>query len=198
MTGLEKIIQAIEADAKAQAKIILDAANKEAEEILADAKAQAEGKKAEIAAKSDMDVRSVLSRAESGARLQERKLILDAKQQVISEILAKAKDKLCNLPDSDYFNVILQIIKKHAHKKSGKIVFSATDLKRIPKDFSVAIQNTLTAVPGAALTVAEETAILDGGFILIYGDVEENCSFDALFSAAKEELQDKVNAFLYE
>lgn len=198
MTGLEKIIQAIDAEAEAGAKVILDQARADAEEILKTAKAQAEQKCAEIAEKSDMDVKSVLSRAESGAKLQERKLILEAKQKVIGEILTKAMNKLKTLPDTEYFEVILDIIKKHAHKQAGEIVFSNKDQKRLPKDFTYALDSALASMPGAKLSVAERTAEIDSGFILVYGDIEENCSFEALFLAAKEELQDKVNAFLYE
>ena len=198
MTGLEKIIQTIEADARVAADAIISQANTEADGITAAARAQVERKCAEIAMKSELDVKSVLGRAESGAALQEKKFILDAKQQTISDIIAKAKDKLLNLPDSGYFDVILQIIKNHAHKKAGKIVFSAADLKRMPKDYNSAINNVLSSIPGASLTIADESAELTGGFILVYGDIEENCSFDALFSAAKDDLQDKVNALLFE
>ena len=198
MTGLEKIIQTIEADAKAAAEVTISQANTVADGIMVAARAQAEKKCAEIAKKSELDVKSVLSRAESGAALQEKKFILDAKQQTISDIIAKAKDKLLTLPDSDYFDVILKIVKNHAHNKAGKIVFSAVDLKRMPKDYNSAIKNVLTSIAGASLTIADETAELQGGFILVYGDIEENCSFNALFSAAKDDLQDKVNALLFE
>jgi V/A-type H+-transporting ATPase subunit E len=50
---------------------------------------------------------------------------------------------------------------------------------------------------GASLTLSEKTAAIDGGFLLIYGEIEENCSFDALFSASRENMQDQVNAFLF-
>lgn len=198
MTGLEKIIQAIEADAKANADQIIVQAKKEAEQLITAAREEAEKKCVEIASKSEADVKSVLSRAESGAKLQEKKLILNTKQQMINEIIGKAMEKLMTLPDKEYFDMILQIVKKHAHKKSGKIVLSSVDLKRMPKNFNASLQNVLDKMPGASLTVSEETANIGSGFILVYGDVEENCSFDALFSEAKEDLQDKVNAFLFE
>lgn len=198
MTGLEKIIQTIEADAKAAAEVITSQAKFDADEITAAARVHADKLYAEITMKSELEVKSVLSRAESGAALQEKKLILDAKQQTISDIIAKAKDKLLTLPDSGYFDVLLEIIKKHAHNKAGQIVLSAADLNRIPKDYNTAIMNILSSIPGASLTIADEAAELEGGFILVYGDIEENCSFDALFSAAKDDLQDKVNALLFE
>ena len=50
---------------------------------------------------------------------------------------------------------------------------------------------------GAALTVSSETRDIDGGFVLTYGGIEENCSFDALFDSAHEMLQDKVQEILF-
>ena len=39
--------------------------------------------------------------------------------------------------------------------------------------------------------------IINGGFVLTYGGIEENCSIDALFDAAHEVLQDKVQEILF-
>lgn len=198
MTGLEKILKAIESDSKAQAETVILQAKQEAEEIMEAAKKEAEKKCAQIAENSDADVKAVISRAESAASLQERKMILDAKQQIISNIIADARNYLVKLPDSDYLEIILEMVKRHAHKKAGKILFTETDKRRLPQDFNSRLKAALSELPGASLVLAEETASIDGGFLLKYGDIEENCSFDALFDAAKEALQDRVNTLLFE
>lgn len=197
MTGLEKILKAIEADADKNADEIIGKANREAEEIMAAAEQEAEKKCSEIAIKSEMDRKAVISRAESAASLQEKKIILDAKQQMISNIITSARNSLTILPDSEYIQVILRMVKKYAHQKSGVILFSAADKKRLPSDFDALLKNILSDKTGASLTVSVEIVNLEGGFILKYGDIEENCSFDAIFGAAKEELQDKVNTLLF-
>ncbi len=198
MTGLEKIIKAIEADARANADKILAEAREEAEKILSLAKEEAERSCAKIAEKPASEAKAILSRAESGARLIKRQMILDAKQKMINEVILKAKEKLTSLLDTDYFEIILQIVKKHAHAQPGIIMFSQTDLDRMPKKFEKSLNAAIKEIQNASLTISEEDARVDGGFILVYGDIEENCSFDALFGNAKEELQDKVNAFLFE
>lgn len=198
MTGLEKILKAIEAEASANAEAVIHQAQKQADDVTQAAKIEADKKCAEIAVKSEIDVKAVLSRAESAAQLQEKKKILDAKQQIISSIITNAKNSLAVLPDSEYMEIILRMVKKYAHKKPGIILFTAADRKRLPENMEVLIQTALAEKIGASLTVSEEIATIDGGFILKYGDIEENCSFDALFSAAKEELQDKVNKILFE
>jgi V/A-type H+/Na+-transporting ATPase subunit E len=198
MTGLEKILKAIEEEAKSSADAYLAQAKQEADEITEAARKEAEKKCAEIAAKSETDIKAVLSRAESAAALQEKKIILEAKQQMINEVITSARNSLTNLSDSEYVEVILRMVQKYADQKPGQILFSAADRMRLPGDFTASLAKALTGKSGASLTISNETANINGGFVLKYGEVEENCSFDALFSAAKEELQDKVNSVLFE
>jgi V/A-type H+-transporting ATPase subunit E len=138
-----------------------------------------------------------MSRAQSSAMLQEKKLILEAKQQIITDIIASAKDHLLNLSDEEYFISIISMIKRYTLPEAGQILFSTKDNKRLPVQFEDFINSSLTDKMGAALTISKEARDINGGFILIYGDVEVNCSFDALFFAAKENLQDKVRALLF-
>jgi V/A-type H+-transporting ATPase subunit E len=197
MTGLEKILNAIEADAKHAADVVLKQAKQEAEQIMATAKALADEKCAEIASRAELDVQAAISRGESAAALQEKKALLDAKQHLISDIIGKARKSLDSLPEQEYTELILKLVSKYAHQKPGKILFSAADKKRLPADIDKRIKDALAGKKKAELTVSEENAEISGGFLLVYGDIEENCTFDALFEAAREDLQDKVNAFLF-
>ena len=197
MTGLEKILKVIEDEAASNAQTILNQANKEAEAILLSAKLEAEKKCAEIAAKSEADVKDIVSRAKSAAALLQKKAVLDAKQRIITNVIENAKNALIGLKDKEYVEVILRMVSKYAHNKPGKILFTAADKKRFPADFEATLNKSLAEKQGAVLTISDEVARIDGGFILEYGDIEENCSFEALFSAAKEDLQEKVNAFLF-
>ena len=198
MTGLEKILKAIEADARNEADAVIAKAKSEADEILAAAKREAQLRSRQIAEKSEADVKAVLSRAESSAALQEKKILLDAKQQIISNIITSARNKLEQLPNSVYTDIILSIIKKYAHNEPGKIIFSDTDRKRLTPDFAERLVQALRDKPGATLSIAEDKLSFEGGFLLVYGDIEENCSFDAMFAEEKDTLQDKVNSLLFD
>jgi V/A-type H+-transporting ATPase subunit E len=198
MTGLEKILKAIEEDASANAEAILAEAQKEADEITSTAKLEAEKKCIEITAKSASDVKAALSRAESAARLQEKETILDAKQHIISNIITSSRNSIDEMSVSEYTELMLRMITKYAHKAAGIIFLSAEDKKRLPSDFEGKIKQSLKGKTGASLTISEKTLDLKGGFVLKYDDIEENCSFDAMFSAEKEKLQDKVNKLLFE
>lgn len=198
MTGLDQILKEIEVQAQAKADTVIAQANRNAEEILNKADLEAAKICSQIADKSAADVKSAVNRFESAAALQEKKIYLEAKQEIIINIIKKAKMSLVNLSDKEYTEMILQMIKKYAHKAHGEIIFSETDKNRLVKDFNQLLTDTLSDIPGAQLSLSDKNANIEGGFILEYGDIEENCSFDAIFSAAQDDLIDKVNCMLFE
>lgn len=197
MTGLDKILKHIEDNATDSAQAIIDKAKEKADEIMANARKEGQQRCEDIRKQSELDIKSLESRGRSAALLQEKKLILEAKQQIISDIINKAQDLLLTQSDEEYFNTILKMVVKHALPQEGIIIFSQKDYKRLPEQFEYRINASLTDTIGATLRIGEETKDINGGFILKYGDIEENCSFDALFFAAKENLQDKVREVLF-
>ena len=50
---------------------------------------------------------------------------------------------------------------------------------------------------GAELTFPDKTDDIKNGFILRYGLIEINCSFDSIIDENREELKEKVNAILF-
>ena len=193
MTGLEKIVQQIQSEAQQAADAVIAQANAEAADIIQKAKEEGTAQIASIEAQSKTDADNVLSAAKSAAALQIRRAVLEAKQEIIGKVIETTQKSIYGLPDDEYFALILKMVKKYALPERGEILFSASDLKRLPTDFSAKIAE---AAP-AELTVSKETRKIDGGFVLIYGGVEENCSFEALFYAARENLQDKVQELLF-
>lgn len=193
MTGLEKIVQQIQSEAQQAADAVIAQANAEAADIIQKAKEEGTAQIASIEAQSKTDADNVLSAAKSAAALQIRRAVLEAKQEIIGKVIETTQKSIYGLPDDEYFALILKMVKKYALPERGEILFSASDLKRLPTDFSAKIAE---AAP-AELIVSKETRKIDGGFVLIYGGVEENCSFEALFYAARENLQDKVQELLF-
>ncbi len=198
MTGLEKIITQIIDDAKANAQKAKAAAEEEASNILASAKTQREEQVAQIQADTQAQVAAIGAHAQSGAKLKQRQTLLSAKQQLIREIIQSAKDSLLELDDGAYFRLIFQMAAKFALPQQGKLILNEKDLGRAPKDFNAQLEAAVKAIPGAALSLSDSTRPIDGGFVLDYDGIEENCSFDALFYSSQEDLQDKVQELLFQ
>ena len=196
MTGLDKIVEQILAEAQGEAEKITTDAKAEADKLLADAKAEAEKIKLQSDARIETDKAGKSARAKSSADLKKRQAILKAKQAIISDIIDKAYRQVLNLDEAEYFDLMLRMISKYAQSKSGQIFFAEADLKRLPKGYDKEIEKAAQTNAGT-LAVAETSRNIDGGFILNYGGIEVNCSFKAIFSSEKEKLADKVNAFLF-
>lgn len=194
--GLDKIISQIKEEAGAAAESLLAKAKEEAagvesttDETISRITKEAEEKCASI--KED-----ILKKNSSAARMQRQREVLFAKQETIEETIGAAKDSLCGLEDAAYFELIEKLLKKHAHSESGEIRLNQKDLGRLPEGFETKIEEIAKEKNGS-LTLSKEPCAIDGGFVLVYGGVEENCSFDALFAQAKEQLQDKLHGLLF-
>lgn len=196
MTGLEKITSEIKADADKSVAAIIDKANAEASGILASAEKEA----AEAVAKINHDVSVRLSAskstAESAAALRKRRLILEEKQKLIGEVIEEAKNLIYALPDNVYFEKILKLAEKNVNPAEGTIIFNAKDLSRLPADFETKL-NVVAVAKGGKLTVSKETRPIDGGFVLLYEGIDQNCSITSLFETHIESVQDKIQKLLF-
>lgn len=196
MTGLDKIIKQIQDDSEANVNNIISAAQAKADEITEAAKNKAEGEAKEIIEKATKDAEIILSRVESTNNIDVKNSVLLRKQALIKSAVESAEKALYELPESEYFDLILKIVSKYAPKKSGTVKFNKKDLARLPEDFKTKMTAALNS-SDAVLEISDEAADIDGGFILCYGGIEENCSIKALFESAADELSDKAHTLLF-
>ena len=196
MTGLEKMKSQILDEANRSAGEILEQAKKEADAVMAEARKNAEAECQRISEKSEADAESLKGRAESSCDLQKRKAVLKAKQEVISEILKRAYKKRLASDTETYFDIIRKMLNKYVLPEEGEICFSSDDKKRMPDGFEKEIA-AIAAAKGGKLIVSKEERNIQGGFVLIYGGIEENCTFKAMFDSRRGERSDKVHALLF-
>ena len=198
MAGLDKIIDHIKNDADRSANEIIDGAKSEADRIISAAKAEAKKQCDYLEAQSKSAVADTIKRGDSAAELKEKRMILEAKQEIIDQVISDALVHLEGLPEGEYFDAILKMIGKYSLAKEGEIVFSQKDKNRLPSGFEAKIKDALNGKPGAQLTISNNKRNIQSGFVLVYGDIEENCSFEAIFAELHDTLQDKVGAMLFE
>ena len=196
MAGLDKMISQILEDASREASVITKKAQEEADAILAKAeeeikKMESDSKEKQMAMKKSQEERTL-----SSSQLKKRQTILLAKQQIISDMIGSAYEELLSLNDDAYFVMIEKMLQKFVLAKAGQIYFSEKDLKRMPSGFEAKIEEIASKNSGS-LTLVKEGKDVDGGFILVYGGVEENCTFKALLNAKRDELADKVQRLLF-
>lgn len=196
MSGLDKIKSQILEEAECTAKARLAEATASAEKITADVKAEVQAESERMEQKSEAAVKNYAERVASACDMRRKKAVLTAKQEVISEVLEKAYGKVVELPDEAYFELLRKMLEKYAQPADGEIVLSAADTKRMPEGFDKEIQKIAEA-KGGMLKVSGETKEMEGGFILVYGGIEENCTIRAMFDAKRDELSDQVQKLLF-
>ena len=196
MTGLDKIKQNILDEAAEAAKASMDEAKAKASQIEEEDKADAEKKCAEISQKTEAQLVQIKERAKSSMELERSRKMLETKQALIAEVIDNAKTQIRELPDEEYFALLLKIADKAIHEGEGVISLSSKDLARMPKDFEDKIK-AIAEDRQANMSVSKDAIDVEDGFVLSYGGIEENCTLEAIFADKKEELSDLVQKLLF-
>ena len=119
MTGLDKITSQIQDEAEASAKERLDAANKEAEQILADAQAACKVMEQEALEKAAAEKANQDGRAHSAAEQKRKTALLQTKQEIIAEVIGKAYETLKNEDTKSYFLTMEKLLNTYVLAESG-------------------------------------------------------------------------------
>ncbi len=196
MAGLDNMKHQILDEAQTAADRKVQEANAQADEIIDQAKAEAAKISESIFQKSEAEVENYRERILSSIDLQKRTKILEAKQEMIGEVLDKSYESLAGMEPEAYFNMLLKLLGKYALPQEGEIFFSQADIKRMPSGYEAEIMKAAKA-KGGSLKVSEEGRNIENGFVLAYGGIEENCTLRAMFDEKRDELSDKVRELLF-
>ena len=193
MNGIDKITQRIGADTQAEIDRILADAAAQAEAAADKFRTQAEAEDRDLLAKSERAAAEREERLVSAAQMEARKTVLAAKQAVMEETYAKALEKLRNLPEARYVEVLTELLLQAAPHGVGEVLCSAQDRETVGQ----AAVDAANGKSGGKLTLSGETAPIQGGFILKDGNVEVNCAFDTLVRLQKAETAGQVAQRLF-
>ncbi len=196
MTGLEKMKSQILDEANESAQTKISEAKTQADNILADARAEAEKSKDSISRKSDEEIAAHKERVESSEDLQRRTKLLEAKQQMIADVLDRAYESMQNMEPEAYFSMMEKLVDKYALPEAGELALSPADAARMPAGFEERVDE-IARGKGGSLTIAKETRKIDNGFVLVYGGIEENCTLEAIFDAERDDLSDIAQKILF-
>ncbi len=186
--------------------------------LQAQARAQADKERGEILARGQRAAAERLERLKSAAQMERRKLELSAKQEVLTEAFDQALERLCTLPDEEYIQLltalVLRAVTTGDRSRIGKAVVVAAN-EALVKEVAPELPDSLTdskvgaflgkmvnsataQITGTGLlTLSEETRPIRGGFILVDGPVEVNCSFEAMLRLQREKLEKPAAEILF-
>ncbi len=227
MNGLDKITARITADAQAQAEAILTEGRAQARAVREQWEEKAAREREAILRQGEKAAQERLERLDSVAQMEGKRLLLAARQEMISKAFDAALEELLSLPQEEYIELLAILCVKAASTGREEIVFSPKDKDKVgdkvakraneilakqvaPKLPQEATQGKLGAILEAAvntvsafargtamLTVAEETRDIKGGIILRSEGVEVNCAFETLVRLARPQLERQVAGVLF-
>ena len=193
MTGTEKIIAHIEADAKVKAEEILAAAAARCAEI----KSKYELQAADLYQAKIREGVKACQDKEDGAlritRMEARKSMLAVKQEMVSRSFDMALKQITSLPKDEYIAFLKRLALQASSTGDEEILLSERDREAIGADLLKAIN----AEPGKALTLSDDTRDISGGLLLRRGNVEANCSAELLVDLTRSELSSKLADVLF-
>ncbi len=199
MEGIAKIKATILEEAQEEKQKLLENARVQAQDIRAKYKNKAEEILNDILEKANRAAEEKKRRILSMAQLENRKALLQAKQQIIDEVFEKAKAKLKNMSDEDYRNLIAEMLLKSVVTGNEEVVISEDDKNRITPDFIKKINEKLKSMGKQGnLRISETPGKMIGGLILKSEDMEINCTFDSLINMEREELETEIAKILFE
>lgn len=204
MNGIEKITGQIDADVQKEIGAALVQARAQAKEIEARYESQAQTQGEALRRKGEQDAALRRERLVDVARLEARKTLLAAKQDMVGQAFDLALKKLLELPDQEYIALLAKLAVAASRTGREQVILSQKDRSRYGKQ-AVTMANDMLAKkagPRAAesagmLTLAGESRPMAGGLILRDGRVETNCSFEVLIHLQRDALSAEVARVLF-
>ena len=196
MNGLDKLIRHMTEETKAASEAILADAEKEAAEARSRIEKQADAQCKAIEVRARQTLENQTERGVAGAALKRRQAILAARQTLVEETVKAAKTRILELPDAEYFSYLLKLLERHVPGTDAVLLLNQRDRGRMPEDFVQAVER-IAGEHDVQILISGQTAGISGGFVLEEGDVEENCSVEALIEADQDAIQDAVCRILF-
>jgi V/A-type H+-transporting ATPase subunit E len=198
MSGAEKIKDRILADARKSRDSILSDATREAQDIIENAEKEAFQKVTIITEKAREEAIQLKQRFRADEGMEDRKNELKARQDIIEEAFGTALARMANLPEDQYSLFLEGMILDTVKNGEGLISFNERDKVRLGDKFVSEMNNKIKAKANdAALVLSNEVLNSSGGFVLRYGDMEINCTFEVMLNMARPGLESEVASILF-
>lgn len=196
--SLEKIIEKIRVDAQQKADSIIRQAEEDAGKILTRAEQEAKEKANRIIEEATQSAQQKDRRMILAAELACRKDILSEKQKAIRTCFERALEKLNQMPDRQYLEIVKNMLVASASSDFTEVIFPKNDRRRINQSFIDEVNKALKdSGRKGQLQISKEQRDISGGFILKGDRVEIDNSFASVLKYRKSDLEADVARILF-
>ncbi len=219
MTGLEKIIERIQTEARERAGKTLQTAEAEATALAQEYAARSEQARARIEKEGLEAAQAMLNAARAETEKTHTEILQNMRTRLIDEAFERAKKEICDTDYGKYRELLAALLtsallEQHRAEQQSiafgdevepferfEVLLNAADRERfgtqIITDVRRAVERRIGAQKAGLIALGEETADISGGLILRFGDVELNCTLDVLMADIRRELTPRVSEILF-
>jgi len=183
--GLEAVKEEIIMHSKGQANSLIAEARKEANKIMKETEKKIEEMKEKSEAETKRILDTIKRQESTSAEMENKKMLLEAKKEIIDLVMSKAKNKLEKLPLDEKRIILENLLKKAQKEIKVKYVYcNKNDIQLVNKLCNFPISNSE----------------ISGGLILENEDrtVRINLSYESLLDKIKEENLIKIRDILFQ
>lgn len=195
MSDIRKLTTKIVEDAQKKQAHLIEEAEKEIAKKERIKKQQLEKEVEAHLARYKKELQKELSLKVSDLHVKSRNRMLAAKQQVLDELFAEAKEQLQNITAEDFDAFVERKLALVQLTGTVELVFGS---KSAPLVSETMIQRWQAQFePDLTIQVAKETIPNRSGVVFKQGEVEFNFIFEALLESKEEELSYQLIAFIF-
>ena len=205
-SGKEKIVSSIMSDAQIKAEAILAKAEKEKESILSEGEVQAVVEKERILETAEKQAKMRYQQIISEAKMNSRRMELEAREEMIEEAFNKAEEKLTEIASSDaaeYKTSLQKMITEAGVEIGGGdlvVLVKESDVTKV-KDSLPSIEKEITDKINTPtkLEMGENIPTIGGTVLKTKnGEIEVNNTIEASMQRFKKSLRSEVAGILFQ
>lgn len=198
MIGIENIIGKIESDVQAEIHQLEMETKAQADAILSDYRAKAQKEVDDILTRGERDALEHEKHLVSAAKMESKKQILAAKQEMLDQVFDLTLKALLELPEAEYVELLSSLATKAASTGREQILMNQQDRSRYGKKIlSLANKKLEKEGKTGAMTLSRQTRQIQGGLLVSDGAIEVNCALETLVRLLRGEVTGEVSKILF-
>ena len=219
MTGLEKIIERIQTEARERAAKTLQNAEATATALAQEYAARSEQTRARIEKEGLESAQAMLDAARAQTEKTHTEILQNMRTALIDEAFDRAKKEICDTDFGKYRELLgalltTALLEQHRTEQESiaygdevepfeefEVLMNAADRERfgaqVVNDVRRALERRIGAAKVSKIALGRESVDISGGLILRFGDVELNCTLDVLMADIRRELTPRVSKILF-
>ena len=219
MTGLEKIIERIQTEARERAAKTLQNAETTATALAQEYATRSEQTRARIEKEGLESAQAMLDAARAQTEKTHTEILQNMRTALIDEAFDRAKKEICDTDFGKYRELLgalltTALLEQHRTEQESiaygdevepfeefEVLMNAADRERfgtqVVNDVRRALERRIGAKKASMIALGRESVDISGGLILRFGDVELNCTLDVLMADIRRELTPRVSKILF-